>query len=171
MAKKSKKAKPILKWVVAIVVIVLVLCFVLLDVFGITSPSSPYYGVTPCLAATGYACQNLTLQSSSNTLTVVLTQTTGTEWLTANIYYIPQGTASTNAIPVIIATTLATVPTTANILATGLISGKPTSVLLGIPGGGPTAGTTAEGAIWAQYYTSSGGPYYTQMATVILNAT
>lgn len=172
-------------WAILIIAVVMVALFSLGILGG--SPLS-----TTCLPGSGYECTAVTYNHGTvgggwpwpGNVIVTIGQTTGTNWATANIFFVAQGT-STNAgvpssIPVGVASaeplggTGNTIGYTAGgvTVGTGLITGQTSQVALGVPGSSVVSvGGTATGTVWAQYTLTTGGPlYYAQIGTLTLKA-
>lgn len=176
-------------WAILIIAVVMVALFSLGILGG--SPLS-----TTCLPQSGYQCSGVTYTHGGSAGApypagnVILTigQTTGTNWLTANIFYVPQGTPQSGGVPTSIPAGGAVLlgvgcaPTiaqegTGNVLGgcNGAVpaqfaSGQTGTVSLGVSSPATNAGSSASGTIWASYTTSAGGPYYVQVATITLKA-
>lgn len=174
-------------WAILIIAVVMVALFSLGILGG--SPLS-----TTCLPQSGYQCSGVTYTHGASATApypagnVVLTigQTTGTNWLTANFFYVPQGTAQSGGVPTSIPAGGAVYvgagacPTLANAgtgnafcsggTAAQFASGQTGAVSLGVSSPATNAGSSASGTIWASYTTSAGGPYYVQVATITLKA-
>jgi hypothetical protein len=148
-------------WAILIIAVVLGALFSL----GVFSGSS-LLGTT-CIASSGYLCSGLVLHGG--TLSFTFGQNTGVNWLTANVFYLPSGSAAPSSVPS---------GTCTNSISGGLMSGQTVPVSLsGTCGISPytstlptTVGGTIAGSIWAAYTTSSGGPYFTQAATLTAKA-
>jgi len=164
VAKDPKKSSSILKWEVAAVAVIIIagLIYLLL----IWTPSGAPIS-TMCLPQTGYQCSSsIIYHYSTGNATLLVGQTTGINWTSASIYFVPQGTQNINGTPITIIQ-----GESENVIMGGLNSGQTISVTLAISS--PTStqpGAEAVGSIWAKYSTSAGGPYYTQMATIKMGA-
>lgn len=176
-------------WALIMIMIVVVALFEL-GVIG-NSPIS-----TNCIPQTGFACFSPTFNHGvlgsypAGNVIMTIGQTTGTNWVTANFFYVPQGTSLVSGIPTVIpaggavyigagacpgltvagtgnALCLAGAPTT---FASGAISKLSLGVTFPSESGTINSGQTAAGSIWAAYTTSLGGPYYVKVATLTLKA-
>ncbi len=160
-------------WAILIIAVVMVAMFSL----GLFSPSA----TTTCAATPGYQCSAVTFNHGTlGTFpagNVVLTfgQNTGQTWTAANVFWVPQFWTGTNAgVPSIIpgsGMTSATQLGQGNIIAGGLVSGQAQQISLPVFGANVSPvnlGTVVGGTIWAQYWTTAGGPYYTQIQTGVL---
>lgn len=181
MDKKSKKAKSTLKQTVVIFIIAVVVVVYLLIRFLTYSPGEPLGSTCiPPSAQSEFLCEapayyhgTVGTYPAGN---VVLTvgQNTGTNWIAANIFFVPQGTPlNTQKVPSSITTT-GVVPgfgtAEANVIMGGLISGQTATVSLGVPGPStvPLGATISPaGTVWTQYWNFTGGPYYTQIGVMI----
>jgi hypothetical protein len=142
---------------------------------------------TACIASSGYYCQNPTYfhgtlaasPATAGNILVTVGQNTGQTWTTANFVFVPAGTPSTAGVPDISFNGIpsgAPQPANTAYALTGLISGQQVKVYL--PNNalvGPatvTLGTSASGAIWAQYTTAGPGStaLYAQVATLNIKA-
>ena len=177
-------------WAILIIAVVMVALFSLGILGG--SPLS-----TTCLPQSGYQCSGVTYShgASAGALwpagNVVLTigQTTGTNWLTANFFYVAQGTAQSGGVPTsipaggaVLGTNLAAQAGTCPALEANanqlcslgapiqFASGQTSVISLPVSSPATNAGSSASGAVWASYTTSAGGPYYVQVATITLKA-
>jgi len=140
-------------WAILIIAVVLGALFSL----GVFSGAS-LLGTT-CIASSGYLCTGLVLHGG--TLSFNFGQSTGVDWLTANVFYLPSGSAAPSSSPSSCYVTI----------SGGLASGQTTPVSLTTGCGfSNTVGSTIAGNIWAEYTTSSGGPYFTQVATLTAKA-
>jgi len=105
-------------------------------------------------------------QHTTGNVTLTLRQETGTNWASATIYFVPQGTQIINGTPSSI-----TNGSSGNIIIDGLNNGQNVSVTLAISSPTSTqAGKLVSGQIWSKYWTSSGGPYYAQIAVITMKA-
>jgi len=145
-------------WAILIIAVVLGALFSL----GVFSGAS-LLGTT-CIASSGYLCTGLVLHGGA--LSFTFGQSTGVDWLTANVFYLPSGSASPSSVP----------NSCANTISGGLVSGQTVSVSLSNTANGcsfpTTIGGTIAGNIWAAYTTSSSQstPYLTQVATLTAKA-
>jgi len=150
-------------WAILIIAVVLGALFSL----GVFSGAS-LLGTT-CIASSGYLCTGLVLHGG--TLSFTFGQSTGVNWLTANVFYLPSGSASPSSVP---SGCVESYPS-------GISSGQTVSVSLsGTCGVSPytsalpnTVGGTTAGSVWVAYTTSSSQstPYFTQVATLTAKAT
>ena len=157
-------------WAILIIAVVMVALFSLGILGG--NPLG-----TSCLSQSGYICQSPVLHSGNFIVTVG--QATGTNWLSANIFWVNQGSSASSST---LAGALCTgTPSTSNVFNTngGVICANTNSIALNNGGTtsltfssttATTVGATAAGQIWAVYTTSSGGPYIVQLATATLKA-
>lgn len=169
-------------WAILIIAVVMVALFSL-GIIGGTG-NLP----TQCTAPSGYQCTTPVLSHTSGNVIVTVGQTTGTNWATANFFYVPQGTSSNNGVPTDIGTqgSLAAGATVVTVggISTGaygngeamgpLSSGQTNTIQLGVvaPAGVNVGGSEA-GQIWVAYTTSTGGAsnvYYAQVGTITLKA-
>jgi hypothetical protein len=164
-------------WAILIIAVVMVALFSLGILGG--SPLS-----TTCLPLSGFQCSGLILSHITGGATFILGQTTGTNWYSANIFYVPQGTATVSGVP-------STIPSNTvcgsawstyaacNAIPGGLISGA-TYTNANVPvtqtSTNPiSAGTSKSGQFWVGYTVQNTagvitGPYYVQVATVTMKA-
>jgi hypothetical protein len=146
-------------WAILIIAVVLGALFSL-GVFSGTSLLG-----TTCIASSGYYCSGLVLHGG--TLSFTFGQSTGVNWVSANVFFLPSGSAPPSSVPSNCVTSFSSI-----------YSGQTVTVSLSgncLPGNTPlptTLGSTIAGSIWASYYTSSSnGPYFTQAATLTAKAT
>src|SRR5271156_4763977 len=85
-------------WAILIIAVVMVALFSLGILGG--SPLS-----TTCLPQSGYQCSGVILNHLNGGVTLTFGQTSGNNWNTANIFFVPQGTSSVSGIPSDIAST------------------------------------------------------------------
>ncbi len=146
-------------WAILIIAVVLIALFSL----GVFKPSS---GST-CLGQAGFICQNAIYTPTGNVVATV-GQATGTNWATANIMFVPSGTATSPVNALICGTSGAV--NTCNSISGGLASGATSAVTLAATANVPP-GTSLAGQLWAQYtITGSSTLYYAQIASVNLAA-
>jgi hypothetical protein len=151
-------------WAILIIAVVLVALFSL-GVFsgGVGLGNS-------CIAQSGFLCQNPLLHSTGFTFTVG--QSTGTNWASANVLWVPQGSTSpANSQGCTGMEGVNTISTgvTCNTITNGLSSGATTAVNLQFSSAA-TTGSTYAGALWVYYSTGSGVEYQAKLASVTLKA-
>ncbi len=161
-------------WAILIIAIVLGALFSL----GVFSTSA--FVSTSCIPASGYYCSVQYLHLG--TFNVIVGQSTGTTWSSANIFFVTGGGVPTTS------TSFNTLSQTACVYFGGtgnaISSGQqitisltqPVIISAGTPSCGTTysstIGTSYSGTMWAQYTTSSvSGFQYAQIATATLKAT
>ena len=151
----------------------ILLAFVILFLTVIL-PQWFYVGTSPpdtgnCLANSEYKCLAWTYLGASGNVMLTLGQTTGTNWMTAEIYLIPQGTSvNYSGIPISLSKPGML---NGNIITGGLASGSTTQVTLPLSNPGTSPGVVNSGTIWAVYSTVSGGPIsYANMGTFTFKA-
>lgn len=175
-------------WAILIIAVVMVALFSLGILGG--SPLS-----TTCLPQSGYQCSGVTYNHGTvgtypaDNVVLTVGQTTGTNWESANVFFVPQGTALTAAgVPVSITNPAGAQSGTGNTIGycgavsgsctatalsgTGLLSGQTAQIALGVPTAATsvTVGQSASGTVWVQYTTAPGTFYYAQLATITLKA-
>lgn len=161
-------------WAILIIGVVLVALFAL----GIFNGSS-FVG-SSCTAVAGFQCSAYSLTSSGFAATI--SQSTGTSWLTANVFFLGPGvTAPPSSFNGLVAGC-------EDSIAGGLTPGQTASILLGNYIGSSTActsntlpptafpstvGQSISGQLWAAYTTTAGGSsvFYTQVAQVNVKVT
>ncbi|MGI0100829.1 MAG: hypothetical protein ACREBH_03905 [Candidatus Micrarchaeaceae archaeon] len=162
-------------WAILIIAVVLGALFSL----GVFSGNSLLGNA--CVASSGFLCQNPIYSHATSNIVVSLGQNTGTTWDTAFFVFVPQGTPVSSGIPqlagnVPIDWSSVNGPPVYGITQ-GLVSGQTQTVTLPVNslgigyGNTITVGTSATGAIWAEYTTSvSGTKQYAQIATINIKA-
>jgi hypothetical protein len=138
---------------------------------------------TSCVAYSGFLCSSPILSHTTGNLIVTIGQNTGTNWASANIVFVPQGSTTSGGVPQVSSDPQissfnsmntfngGSVGGAANVLGS-FNSGQSQSVTL-VTGqnSGINTGTLVSGAIWAAYTVSgSSSVYYVQMATANLKA-
>ena len=164
-------------WAILIIAVVLGALFSL----GVFSGSNLLGSA--CVASSGYYCQNPIYSHTAAEILVTVGQNTGTNWVTANFIFVPQGTSTTNGLPATLGSASATTLNGNNIyggggsIGTGVVSGETVKVWLPVNGlstssvsGTVNVGVPATGTLWAQYTTSAGVLEYTQIATINIKA-
>jgi hypothetical protein len=163
-------------WAILIIAVVLGSLFAL----GIFNSSSLLGNA--CIASSGYLCQKPVYNHANANIIVTLGQNTGTNWVTANFVFVPQGTPVVAGIPTSLVQTGISVwgntpgngaggPVT---IGNSFISGG--TIPITLPTNGVTqpvtVGQAATGTIWAEYQTTASGAYqYAQIATINIKAT
>lgn len=151
-------------WMAAIIMIIILVGFFI----GLPSfCPNPLLG-SACVAQAGYLCQSPSYNHITGNIAVTIGQNTGTRWTTANIVFVPQGTATTNGgIPAI---SFISYPANITYGSTGLISGQTVNIVLPV-GKQVYVGTPATGSIWVQYTTQGNQTAsYTQIAAINIKA-
>jgi len=132
-----------------------------------------------CVAGSGYLCTGLNFTHGTGNLQVTIGQNIGTNWVSSEILFVPQGSSMGTHGPIVSA---------GDAVALGeLASGQTASVTWRGVVSNPAKGATIAGTIWACYSTSAGtiaynsttgnctvskgAAYYTQMATLTATAT
>ncbi len=148
-------------WAILIIAIVMVALFSLGILGG--SPLG-----TSCLPQSGFECTGVALSHTTGNVIVTVGQNTGTNWATANVYFVPQGTGLTSGVP----TSISNAPASGNYLSSGLTSGQTAQVTVPVAAPSISVGATYAGALWAVYTTSTGGStlYYAELATITMKA-
>ena len=147
-------------WAILVIAVVLAALFALGIFNGGTLP-------TACIAQSGFLCKVSSFSipnAHSGTLSTMIGQATGTDWVTANIAFLNASQLSTP-------TASSYWSTAGNIVqfSGGIVTGGEVSASIPVNSlSSNVIGTSVQGQIWAQYTTSvgSGGPYYTEIATV-----
>src|SRR5271168_1641616 len=139
-------------WAILIIAVVMVALFSLGILGG--SPLS-----TTCLPQSGYRCSGVVLSHTTGNVILTIGQTTGNNWINANVYFVPQGNSTTAGIP----NKISLSPTSGKVIgslnsgstyttvAGGGINGVPVSIP-SADTGGISAGTSETGTLWAIYY-------------------
>ena len=141
-------------WAILIIAVVLGALFSL-GVFSGTSLLG-----TTCIASSGYYCSDLVLHGG--TLSFNFGQSTGVNWVAANVFYLPSGSAAPSSVPSNCVESYPSGISSGQIVQQVSLSG------CGLP---TTAGGTTAGSIWAEYQTTAGGTqYFTQTATLTAKA-
>ena len=148
-------------WAILIIAVVLGALFSL-GVFSGTSLLG-----TTCIASSGYYCSGLVLHGGS--LSFTFGQSTGVNWASANVFFWPSGAPAPTAVPTgSCAAPFSSINSGQTVTVSLSGTCGPTGSTVTLPN---TLGSTIAGSIWASYYTSSGGPYFTQVATLTAKAT
>ncbi len=148
-------------------VAVLLLIYLFIQVFNYFEPHTATIQLN-CISNTPpYQCPALVYDHTTGNITVQLEQSTGTNWTSTSIFFIPQGTPTIDGTPVTIMRN-----GSGSVVAGGLNNNQFISITLAVSSPAVTAiGTSAIGEIWAKYTTSNGGPYYSELAKVNVKAT
>jgi len=148
-------------WAILIIAVVLGALFSL----GVFSGAS-LLGTT-CIASSGYLCTGLVLQhgTPTGTLSFNFGQSTGVNWVAANVFFLASGSPAPSSVP----------NGCYDSISGGLMSGQTTTVTLTGTCGNTalpaTVGGTIAGSVWAEYQTATGGTqYFTQVATLTAKA-
>ena len=152
-------------WAILIIAVVLVALFSLGVFSGGVGLSNA------CIAQSGFLCESPLLHGASFTLTVG--QSTGTDWATANVIWVPQGVinpASSGGCQTWEGTNTVSSGLTCNTITNGLASGETSAVDL-VYSSPVTTGTTYSGALWI-YYSLAGSQteYQEKLASATLKA-
>ena len=164
-------------WAILIIAVVLGALFAL----GVFSGSGILGNA--CVASSGFLCQNPVYSHSNGEIFATLGQNVGTNWASANFIFVPQGTAISSGLPLLISSQAAVTVNGNDIyggggsIGTGVMSGQTVQVWLPVntiststSTGSVNIGVPATGAIWAQYTTSSKIVQYVQIATINIKA-
>jgi hypothetical protein len=143
-------------WALAIIVVILFAIFSL----GLLSPTQQVS--TECTPTTGFSCSQPLYSHSTGNLSFTFQQSTGSNWATANIYFVPYGTASSQGVP----ESILNYPASGNFIGSGtVLSGKAVVVYVPISGS-VAAGIQQQGSIWVGYQPQQGSQvYYIQVAS------
>jgi hypothetical protein len=167
-------------WAILIIAVVLVALFAL-GIFG----GSPL--ATTCIPSSGFQCTGVTFNRGiignypAGNVVFTVGQSTGVNWIIANVFYVPDGTALIGGVPSTIPasglTTNLVTEGSGNVIVGGLASGQTAQVSLGVNNTAGTtilAGTSETGSVWVQFWINSIGglsaPYYVQVAKMTLKA-
>ncbi len=159
-------------WAILIIAVVLAALFAI----GVFNGSNVTSSV--CIAAPGFLCSGAVYSHSTANIVATIGQSSGTNWITANVVFVPSGVPLSEGVPMISFDSLPanTYLTTSQL---GLYNGG--EALLYLPVNSVAqpvpVGTVVVGAIWASYsyYTTSQGIQqtntgYAQIATLTLKA-
>ncbi|MDE1860498.1 MAG: hypothetical protein KGH72_02155 [Candidatus Micrarchaeota archaeon] len=158
-------------WAILVIAVVMVALFSL----GILGGGTPFG--TTCLAQSGYVCSQPVFSSVTGNLLVTVGQASGNNWATANVVFVPAGTATTGILtPAYF--TAANTGIVFNSIVGGLSAEQQTQVTVPINGvvtNKPfyAIGSTVQGTLWAEYTIAgptSSANYFAQLATVTLKA-
>ena len=174
---KTRKAQSAMEYLMTYGWAILIIAVVLGVLFNIGVFNTGSALGTSCIAYSGFLCSSPIYSHATGNVIVTLGQNTGTDWATANIAFMPQGSQLSSGIPEVSslgANTFNSITNggIANSITGGLVSGQSES--LGFPVSSSTttnAGASAAGAFWAAYTVSgSSSMYYVEMATATLKA-
>ncbi len=175
--RKTRKAQSAMEYLMTYGWAILIIAVVLGALFSLGVFSGKGQLGTVCIAFAGFSCQSPTYDHTSGNLIVTIGQNTGTNWVTANIVFVPQGTATSSGIPSVTWVGANANPQSdagsanAEYAGTEIYSGQTLTMYLPASAASTSVGTTISGSIWVQYTTSSGGTlYYTQIAQVTAKA-
>ena len=160
-------------WAILIIAVVMVALFSLGILGG--SPLG-----TTCLPQSGFECTNPVFSHANGELSATLGQNSGTNWVTSNIVFVPQGVPTSNIDPNYFVGNSISVGAVNN---GQVISVTDLPIVTWSPCNGcsatapvtlstaPAVGYTQAGTIWAMY-TVPGSPteYFAEVATVTLKA-
>ncbi|MDE1860497.1 MAG: hypothetical protein KGH72_02150 [Candidatus Micrarchaeota archaeon] len=157
-------------WAILIIAVVMVALFSL----GVLGGGSPLG--TTCLAKSGYVCSQPLFSSVTGNLLVYVGQSTGNNWASANVLFIPAG-APTAGILIPSYFIAANTGRAFNAIG-GLINSQTVQITVPVNGvmpGTPYSkpGTVVQGTLWAEYTItglSQGSNYFAQLGTVTLKA-
>ncbi len=135
-------------WAVLIIAVVLVALFAL-GLFSI----NPATNANTCVPISGYECASPVLDHATGDIVATIGQSSGTDWTTVNLIFVPSGTAISSVAGLFTAGNEATVPGGLKSQVGQLVK-IPANVMLS---GAPqlSVGQSVSGTIWAQY-TQSG---------------
>jgi hypothetical protein len=132
---------------------------------------------TACIASSGYICNNpvyIHQTGGEGNLIVTIGQSTGTQWNTANVYFVPQSSEGSVASGTSLTSASYVGSNTNGGTGWTFPSGMQQSVTIQIPTSSGTTppGTSLQGYLWVTYTTSSAGaaPLETEFATVTAKA-
>lgn len=149
-------------WAILLLVIVI---YAILDL-GIFNQQQHIH--SECTSLTGYNCGLPVYSHTTGNLTVLLTQSTGTTWDTANVYFVPIGTPTPGGVP----SSIINNPANGNYLKSGLPNGIGQTVI--VPVSSPLntpVGEQQDGALWAAYQLAPNAKtYYIEVATMVITA-
>ena len=169
---KNPKAQSAMEYLMTYGWAILIIAVVLGALFSLGVFSSSSFLGTTCIASSGFECLSPLLHAG--TFTATFGQSTGTNWVAGNVYFVGSGAPDPSV-----------VPTAANcaLTAAALNSGQTVALSLAgfVSGGSPssptcsafssTVGASQAGALWVEYQTTSGGSeLFSQVATVTLKA-
>jgi hypothetical protein len=145
-------------WAILIIAVVLTVLFSL----GVFSGANLL--PSTCIASSGYMCQTLFFKQTTGALTFTFGQSTGTNWASAKIYFVPSGSSYTGGVAS---------ASPSMTITNGLNSGATNSVTISIPGStnANTLGSSLTGSLYLNYTITSGGTtYVAQVATISTKA-
>ena len=144
--------------IAVVVVAVVLVAFYALS--GSASVNPGYNGTKPgtCTGTSTSTCTGPSYNHSNGNLSIQLMQSSGSNWTSASLVFVPAGTAFSGGTPEVSWSNSASV-------SGGLLTGVSRSVK--VPVSGPVSiGSHVSGTVWAQYQITSGGTvYYAQLAT------
>jgi hypothetical protein len=182
----SKKAQSAMEYLMTYGWAILIIAVVLGALFSLGVFTAP--GVQGCVAGPGFYCQTPSYSHATGAITLTIGQSTGTSWTSANIVFVPQGTASVSGVPITVFAQ--NVVYNGNFYYEGYsgngITTSGQSQVIVLPVNGITSGannvatnlatpiavgSTESGTIWAQYTTAGvSGLQYAQMAAITIKA-
>jgi len=160
---RTSKAQSAMEYLMTYGWAILIIAVVLGALFSLGVFSGASLLGTTCIASSGYLCTSLVLHGG--TLSFTFGQSTGVNWVAANVFFLPSGSAAPSSVP----------SGCVESYSSGINSGQTVLVSLsGTCGNTPlptTIGGTIAGSVWAEYQTASGGAqYFTQVATLTAKA-
>ncbi len=124
---------------------------------------------TFCNAQPGYTCSVTQYSAATGNLVVVIGQSSGSSWMTANAAFVPTASESN-----VVSTSSISAFSQNTAALANLGSGTSAAVTLPVSAPGTVAGSSTTGYIWVQYTTAttgSGSSVLVQVATVGAKAT
>lgn len=186
MPAKGTRKELILKLgIVLLVFVVIILTSVIFILVNQNKPEISHNSTNPCTPLPGFTCGNVIYLNSTGTITLVLGQNTGLNWIASNFIYVPEGTPYIDGLPATFSTSAAVSDNGNTVYGTyeggGLLSGQTVPVTLPVNGVSTKGfaklatplpiGTPSQGSIWAQYEEVPDGFYlYTRIAVVNITA-
>ncbi len=174
---KGQKGQSAMEYLMTYGWAILIIAVVLSVLFGLGLFNSSNLSTSACIASPGYLCIGAIYDHANANIIVTLGQNTGSDWISANFVFVPQGTPFVSGIPAI---SFDSSPANTLLSTSGMSSGSTESLYLPANSIVPpvNVGTTITGTVWAEYsytVTSGGitqvvGPSYAQVASLNLKA-
>jgi len=171
----SRKAQSAMEYLMTYGWAILIIAVVLGALFSLGVFSGSSFLGTTCIASSGYLCSSPSWAHGTNSIAVTIGQATGSSWAANSfVVFVPQGTATVTGIPTIAASN------TILLSSSSFPSGLSQTVYLSSGTASNAVGTSAGGAIWVAYGTTSPpgtafgsltGASYVQVAVLTIKAT
>jgi hypothetical protein len=117
-----------------------------------------------CIGSSYFNCKNPVFNYTTGTLTVAISQSSGYNWTSVTVRFVPEGTAYSNGVP-----ELSWSPPQAVNVTGGLLNDTVKYVNIPITSGPIAVGTNITGSIWAKYQLNvGGGVSYANMSTAFI---